>query len=223
MEQQQVMRVVVIDDDRLFLLGLCEILKQEDNIKVVGMTSDSLEGIRLVNALNPTAVLLDLRMPVMNGLMVLRKLRSDGFDNNIIMLTASNNESDLVDALRNGAQGYLLKDMEFDSLLKALGDIVNGSTVIATELTGVLARIVKGDSIVGKSSPFDKLTVRETEVACHIAQAKSNKDIARSLNISDGTVKLHVKAVLRKLSVNSRAAAAVMAVKAGLCKQTVEA
>lgn len=218
MEEQQVMRIVLIDDHGLFRLGLSELLKREQDIEVVGIANDSQEGIELVNTLNPSLVLLDLRMPDMNGLMVLRKLRSDGYVNPVIMLTISKDESDLVDALQNGAQGYLLKDMEFDDFMEAVRDIVSGGTVVAKELTGVLAKVVKGESVASKPAPFAKLTAREMEIMCHIAEGKSNKAIARSLEIADGTVKLHVKAVLRKLAVRSRVAAAVMAVKAGICK-----
>ncbi|HFE47832.1 MAG TPA: two-component system response regulator NarL, partial [Chromatiaceae bacterium] len=129
-------------------------------------------------------------------------------------------EKDVIESLRNGAQGYLLKDMEPDDLIRALENIVAGQSIVAPELTGVLARAVSGDSPEvedDKTSSFDDLTPREREILCHLAEGQSNKVIARHLGISDGTVKLHVKAILRKLDVSSRVKAAVMAVEQNLC------
>lgn len=138
------------------------------------------------------------------------------------MLTTSAEDHDLSEALRNGVKGYLLKDMEPDELISSLRDIVKGKTVVAPDLTAALANLVKdGDSKDPKiaASPFSSLTPREMEILCHLAEGESNKVIARQLNISDGTVKLHVKAILRKLEVHSRVEAAVMAVERRLCKR----
>jgi two-component system nitrate/nitrite response regulator NarL len=148
---------------------------------------------------------------------VLRQLRKNGFKNPVAMLTTSSDERDLVESLRSGAQGYLLKDMEPDQLVVALRDIVAGKTVVAPDLAPVLARVVQGDSIApGVESPFAKLTPRENEILALLAEGQSNKVIARNLGISDGTVKLHVKSILRKLGVHSRVEAAVIAVEQGL-------
>ena len=127
------------------------------------------------------------------------------------MLTTSSNEKDLLDALKAGADGYLLKDMDPDELVAALGDINEGKTIVAPPLTSVLVQFVQGDiQAAHKSGPFNELTPREGEVLELIAEGQGNKLIARNLGISDGTVKLHVKAVLRKLNVHSRVEAAVM-------------
>jgi two-component system nitrate/nitrite response regulator NarL len=148
---------------------------------------------------------------------VLRQLRQSGFRNPVAMLTTSSDERDLVESLRSGAQGYLLKDMEPDQLVVALRDIVAGKTVVAPDLAPVLARVVQGESIVPvQGSPFSKLTPRENEILVLLAEGQSNKVIARNLGISDGTVKLHVKSILRKLGVHSRVEAAVIAVEQGL-------
>ena len=138
------------------------------------------------------------------------------------MLTTSADETDLSESLRNGARGYLLKDMEPDELIVALQDIVAGKIVVAPGLTGVLADLVRhGDRRERKDemAPFSSLTPREHEILCHLSEGQSNKVIARHLDISDGTVKLHVKAILRKLSVHSRVEAAVMAVEKGVCSR----
>jgi two-component system nitrate/nitrite response regulator NarL len=133
------------------------------------------------------------------------------------MLTTSSDERDLVESLRSGAQGYLLKDMEPDQLVLALRDIVAGKTVVAPDLAAVLARVVQGESIGStEENPFSRLTPRENEILALLAEGQSNKVIARNLGISDGTVKLHVKSILRKLGVHSRVEAAVMAVEQGL-------
>ena len=135
------------------------------------------------------------------------------------MLTTSNEEADLIKSLRSGAQGYLLKDMEPDELVSALRDIEKGKNVVAQDLTDALARMVQGDAAVADDEgPFSDLTPREMEILCLLAEGQSNKLIARNLGISDGTVKLHVKAILRKLGIHSRVEAAVIAVEQGLRK-----
>lgn len=217
------MRVLLIDDHTLFRSGL-ETLLDRHKIEVIAACGDGREGIVTAKQLQPDVILLDMRMPDMNGLEVLSALRREELKMPIVMLTTSNEESDLVECLRNGAQGYLLKDMEPSELVAALKEIVNnGKTVVAPELAGVLARVVQGDGLAPEApaqvenDPFAELTPREMEILCLVAEGQSNKVIARNLGISDGTVKLHVKAILRKLDVHSRVEAAVMAVEQNLC------
>ncbi len=215
------MRVLLVDDHTLFRSGL-ETLLERHGIGVIGTAGNGREGFMMARELDPDVVLLDMRMPEMSGLEVLSGLRAVGFRKSIVMLTTSNEEQDLVECLRNGANGYLLKDMEPSELVNALRDIVSGKTVVAPELAGVLARVVQGDveePLVGKLSPFAELTPREMEILCLLAEGQSNKVIARNLGISDGTVKLHVKAILRKLDVHSRVEAAVRAVEENLCQK----
>jgi len=170
----------------------------------------------------PDVVLLDMRMPDMSGIEVLMQIRKSAQKMPISMLTTSREERDVIEALQNGAQGYLLKDMEPDELIEALQQIVQGHTVVAKELTGVLAKAVQGEGHPSgtQSSSLDELTPREREILCHLADGQSNKVIARNLGISDGTVKLHVKAILRKLEVHSRVEAAVIAVEQNLCTRS---
>lgn len=211
------MRVLIIDDHALFRVGLQELLTRR-HITVIDAVGDGIEGIRLAQESAPDVVLLDLRMPIMDGLTVLRRLREAGLTMPVVMLTTSTEERDLVESLRSGAQGYLIKDMEPDEVISALEQIVEGSTVVAPELTGVLAKVVQGggSEVLMPEDPFGELTPREREILAHVAEGQSNKVIARNLGISDGTVKLHVKAVLRKLGLHSRVEAAVMAVERGL-------
>lgn len=212
------MRVLIIDDHALFRVGLKGLLEQR-NIEVVGVAAGGKEGIELASELKPDIVLLDLRMPEMNGLEVLKVLREKVSNIPIVMLTTSNEEVDLIKSLRSGAQGYLLKDMEPDELVGALRDIEKGKNVVAQDLTDALARMVQGDTTLeDDEGPFSSLTPREHEILCLLADGQSNKLIARNLGISDGTVKLHVKAILRKLGIHSRVEAAVIAVEQGLRK-----
>ncbi len=211
------LRVLVIDDHTLFREGLEGLLKRRD-IDVIASVGDGETGIRLAQELQPDIILLDMRMPEINGLGVLTRLHDIGLKMPISMLTTSTEERDLVEALRSGAKGYLLKDMEPDSLVVALRDIKDGKTVVAPTLAPVLAKVVQGNlpSSEQEKTPFEDLTPRETEILGLLAEGQSNKLIARNLGISDGTVKLHVKAILRKLNVHSRVEAAVLAVEHGL-------
>jgi two-component system nitrate/nitrite response regulator NarL len=210
------LNVLLVDDHTLFREGLESLLSRR-NINILAAVGSGQEGLRLATELKPDVILLDMRMPEMSGMDVLRQLRKNGFKNPVAMLTTSSDERDLVESLRSGAQGYLLKDMEPDQLVVALRDIVAGKTVVAPDLAPVLARVVQGDTITPPDeSPFAKLTPRENEILALLAEGQSNKVIARNLGISDGTVKLHVKSILRKLGVHSRVEAAVIAVEHGM-------
>jgi len=215
------LRVVLIDDHTLFRVGL-EGLLTSRNITVIASVGSGQEGLRAVEEHNPDIILLDMRMPPgIDGLEVLKLLRGSDLSTPIVMLTTSTEESDLLESLRQGAQGYLLKDMEPDELVLALRDIVSGKTVVAPDLAPILAKAVQGgneEKPEPEASPFSELTPRETEILGLLAEGQSNKAIARNLGISDGTVKLHVKAILRKLEVHSRVEAAVMAVERGFSR-----
>jgi two-component system nitrate/nitrite response regulator NarL len=212
------MRVLIIDDHALFRVGLQGLLEQR-GIDIVGAVASGQEGLDAIEHIEPDIVLLDMRMPDMGGLEVLQQIRHRKPTLSVVMLTTSNEEKDLIKSLRLGAQGYLLKDMEPDELVGALRDIEKGKNVVAHDLTDALARMVQGEaSIEDDDGPFSELTPREMEILCLLAEGQSNKLIARNLGISDGTVKLHVKAILRKLGIHSRVEAAVIAVEQGLRK-----
>ncbi len=214
-------KVLLIDDHTLFRAGLEDLLTRR-GIKVVASVGSGDEGLKMASELDADVdiVLLDMRMPKMDGITVLRSLKKDHPDLPVAMLTTSSVEEDLIGSLKNGAQGYLLKDMEPDELVVALRDIIDGKTVVAPDLAHVLAQAVQG-KIKPKEeeiNPFSSLTPREFEILTLLAEGQSNKVIARNLGISDGTVKLHVKAILRKLNISSRITAAVMAVEYGVKK-----
>jgi two-component system, NarL family, nitrate/nitrite response regulator NarL len=212
-------RVLLIDDHALFRAGLRELLERR-GIRVIDAVGDSDAGQRLALEQSPDVVLLDLRMPGKGGIEVLGELRLAQPALRVAILTTSADESDVVRAIQGGASGYLLKDMEPEELVAALDLIVAGGIAVARDLTGVLAKAVQGDARAAPAPPaFSDLTPREMEILCHLAAGRSNKAISRELGIADGTVKLHVKGILRKLAVHSRVEAAVIAVEQGLCER----
>ena len=211
------MRVLLIDDHALVRKGLEQLLESR-GIEVVAAVGTGSEGIVCARDLAPDIVLLDIKMPDMNGLETLLQLRAQGIEVAVLMLTMSRDEADLQAALRGGAQGYLLKDMDPEDLVPALQDAMKGNNVVAKELIGSLTRIVQGQpkKDLRPGTLLSDLTPREQEILRHLAEGQSNKGIARVLDITDGTVKLHVKSILRKLGVRSRVEAAVIAVEHGL-------
>ena len=207
------LRVMIVDDHTLFRSGLSELLERR-GIEVCAAVGDGEEGCRLAAELAPDVVLLDLRMPELDGLSVLERIAALGLGCAVVMLTTSSDERDLVTSLRSGARGYLLKDMEPEQLVDALVAVTEGETVVAPEMTSVLAKVVKGGTVdSGRPDRFSSLTPREFEILRHVSEGQSNKEIARDLGITDGTVKLHVRSILRKLEVRSRVEAAVIAVE----------
>lgn len=214
------MRVLLIDDHTLVRKGLEQLL-QSRGVEVAASVGSGREGIAAALALRPDLILLDVKMPEMSGTETLKQLRAAGVDVPILMLTMSRDEQDLQAALRNGATGYLLKDMDHEDLVPALQDALRGNNVVAKELIGSLTRLVQGQSGRAAAGPASadalaELTPRELEILRHLAEGQSNKAIGRALDITDGTVKLHVKSIMRKLGLRSRVEAAVLAVEHGL-------
>lgn len=214
------MRVLLIDDHALVRRGIEELL-QSRGVQVVASVSSGEEGVRRARELAADIILLDVKMPGMSGIETLKRLRASGVATPVVMLTMSREDADLSAALRGGAQGYLLKDIEPEELIPALEAAVRGDNVVAREMVGTLARLVRSEAGAQRetqrlAAPFAELTPRELEILECVADGSSNKLIARALDITEGTVKLHVKAILRKLGMHSRVEAAVMAVEHGL-------
>lgn len=207
-------RVVLVDDHTLFRMGLAELLEQRGSIKVVGVTGNADEARRLLREEQPDVLIMDLHMPPLDGLTLFRQLRQEGFTTPTLMLTVSNAEEDLSNVLRAGARGYLLKDMEPDDVVDAILRASRGETVVAPAMTMKLVNLLQNDQPASSSaSMLDSLTQREREILTHLAQGESNKVIARALDISHDTVKLHVRHILAKLNLTSRVEAAVFAVE----------
>lgn len=213
--------ILLIDDHPLLRRGITQLLEMEDDMVLAGEASNSADGIRLATELEPDLILLDLNMPGVNGLETLRQLRDGGVASRIVIFTVSDHEDDVVSALRAGADGYLLKDMEPEDLVDQLHQAAVGKLVISERLTALLADALRQQQTPEKGQPdFTSLTPRERDILRHIAQGLSNKMVARRLDISEGTVKVHVKHLLKKLGLRSRVEAAVWAVQEGYAESS---
>jgi two-component system, NarL family, nitrate/nitrite response regulator NarL len=207
------LRVLLIDDHLLCQRGLTDVLHEHGGVRVVGVTSDGRDARRLVAELGVDVVVMDLRMPQMDGIDVLRRLRDEGCDVPVVVLTVSDTEDDLANAFRAGVRGYLLKDMDPDDIVDAVLRAAHGEVVVAPAMTMKLARLLQSGPKPSKDDLLASLTSREREILGHIAHGESNKAIARALDISHDTVKLHVRHILAKLNLTSRVEAAVFAVE----------
>jgi two-component system nitrate/nitrite response regulator NarL len=213
MAQPAPLRVAVIDDHTLFRRGLIALLAHEPQFSVVGEAADGFEGIKVVAATQPDVVLLDLNMPGISGVEAISAIRKDAPSAQIVMLTVSEDAQDLLAALRSGASGYLLKNIDSEFLVTAIRRAADGDSVISPEMTGKLVEQVRGNV---KPAPDDVLSAREREILVHIARGMSNKEIARELDVAESTVKIHVQHILRKLNLASRVQAALWAVEHGV-------
>jgi two-component system, NarL family, nitrate/nitrite response regulator NarL len=207
--------VLVIDDHPLFRRGVTQLLALDPQLELVGEASSGEEGIALAAAREPDLILLDLNMKGLSGIDPLKRLRDSGSDARIVMLTVSDSADDLVAAIRAGADGYLLKDMDPELLLNRIREALFGRMVISDSLTGALAQALRGESVTATRDAA-QLTERERDILSCLAAGMSNKLVARELNITEGTVKVHVKNLLKKLNFRSRVEAAVWAVEHGL-------
>lgn len=203
--------ILIVDDHPLFRKGLIQLIQTASEFEIVGEASCGKDGIALAHSLKPDMILLDLNMKDMSGIDVLKALKPSEIDSRIIMLTVSDNADDLVAALQAGAEGYLLKDMEPEDLLDSIRSAAMGRMTLNDKLTGMLARALHEGSRP-KSPDAAGLTEQEIKILEHISTGKSNKLIAHDLGITEGTVKVHVKHLLKKLNLKSRVEAAVWAI-----------
>ena len=207
-------RVLLIDDHALCRKALSELLQQRAGMKVVGLTGDPNQALQLVRDAQPDLVVMDLSMPLMDGPTLLRRIRGEGCVAPVVILTVSDAQEDMADALRAGVRGYLLKDMEPDDILEAIERAAKGELVVAPAMTLKLARLLQPElQEPPKENLLNLLTDREREILEHLSRGESNKAIARALQISPDTVKLHVRRILSKLNLTSRVEAAVFAVE----------
>ena len=205
-------RLLIIDDHPLFRRGVMQLVRMAGQFDVVGEASNGQEGIEMAKRLAPDMVLLDLNMKGMSGIDVLKVLKSWDNDPRVVMLTVSDQAEDLIAALRAGADGYLLKEMDPEELVGKLKEAAAGQVTLTDRLTRLLAHSLREDNRP-KDPDQAGLTEQEGRILEQIALGKSNKLIARELNIAEGTVKVHVKHLLRKLNLRSRVEAAVWAVE----------
>ncbi|ULR29423.1 two-component system response regulator NarL [Dickeya fangzhongdai] len=204
--------VLLIDDHPMLRNGVKQLLSMAPDLRVVGEASHGEQGVTLAEQLDPDLILLDLNMPGMNGLETLARLRETPLSGRIVVFTVSNHEEDVISAFKNGADGYLLKDMEPEDLLVALHQAAAGKMVLSDALTPVLAASLR-ETRSSDTRDIQQLTPREKDILKLIAQGMPNKVIARKLTITESTVKVHVKHLLKKMKLRSRVEAAVWVVQ----------
>lgn len=201
--------LLLVDDHPMMRRGMRQLLELEDDLVVIGEANNGVEALQMVRELQPELVLLDNNMPEMNGVETLKRLREQNFPGKVLLFTVSDDEDDVRDAMRLGADGYLLKDMEPEQLIQQIRAALGGALVISPALTRVLAQALRNPP---SASQLD-LTDRERQVLKMIAAGSSNKVIGNKLGITEGTVKVHVKNLLHKLGLRSRVEAAVWAME----------
>lgn len=200
-------KVLLIDDHALFRKGVRQIISADPNFMIVGEAASGQEGLDLAQEILPDMVLIDLNMKGMNGLETLRRFKATTLNARYVVLTVSDAEDDLLEALRAGADGYLIKDMEPEDLCTSLLKASVGVMVLQDRLTEVLKNALL-EPALKKATSDVALTMREREILECLANGMNNKTIARKLGISDTTVKVHIKNLLRKLNLTSRLEAA---------------
>ena len=210
-------RVLLVDDHTLFRSGVSALLQRQEGFEVVGEAADSLEGVKRARELKPDVVLLDLHMPGITGKDAVKMFLEESPDTHVVMLTVSEDADDLVDTLRAGASGYLLKNIETSTLLNSIRRAVAGDSVVSAEMTSKLVKGLRAAGAVTSSfEDKESLSPREREILGYVAKGASNKEIARTLDLAESTVKIHVQHILRKLNLSSRVQAAVYAIENGL-------
>lgn len=217
MANEKKYRILIVDDHTLFRRGLRALIDSCERFEVVGEATDGLEGVKMQQQLQPDAVLLDLDMPVMRGLEALPQMMSHNPQQVVLMLTVSEDGGDLVECMRLGARGYLLKNIDTEFLLDSIEKAINGDSVLSPEMTSKLVTQLRRKEPINHELK-EPLTPREREILRWLARGNSNKLIARNLEVTESTVKVHMQNILRKLNLGSRVQAAVYAVEHGLDK-----
>ncbi len=214
--ETKTIRVLIADDQALFRRGLYVVLGTEEHIEVVAEAADGEEAIALAAELVPDVVLMDVRMPRINGIEAARRIRQDNPATKVVMLTVSDDEEDLYEAVKAGANGYLLKEISVEEVAKAIRVVVQGQSLISPTMASKL--LTEFNNLAKKAEerqqyPTPTLTTRELEVLKLVAKGMSNREIADALYISENTVKNHVRNILEKLHLHSRMEAVIYAVR----------
>lgn len=210
--KEEAASILLIDDHPMLRNGVKQLIELDESLQVIGEASDGAQGVVLAEQHDPDLILLDLNMPGMNGLDTLVQLRTIDLSGRVVVFSVSNHEDDVVNALKRGADGYLLKDMEPEELLRALHQAAAGQMVLSEKLTNVLVASLR-ETRPAEDRDVQQLTRREQDILKLIAQGMTNKAIARKLSITESTVKVHVKHLLKKMKLKSRVEAAVWALQ----------
>jgi two-component system, NarL family, response regulator LiaR len=209
------MKVIICDDQDIVRDGLELLLKLESDIDIVGIASDGAEAVEMAVSEKPDLVLMDLKMPIMNGVDATREIKAKCPGTKILVLTTYGTDDWVLDAIRAGASGYLLKDSPREGVLNAIRGTLEGKTYVDPSIAGKILSEVSSPKKKPANSLTDKLTEREVEVLNLLAKGLSNEDIAKQLFLSDGTVRNHVSSIVAKLGVSDRTQAAIIAIQHG--------
>jgi DNA-binding NarL/FixJ family response regulator len=205
-------KVLIADDHHVVRRGLMFFLKTQKDIQIIGEATNGEEAVKLVNELCPDVVIMDLVMPVMDGIEATKKIKETSPNTKILILTSFADQDHVIPAIRAGASGYQLKDIEPDQLVEAIKSVHRGESQLHPKVTShVMTHLYQGEK--KEENLLEELTKREREVLAEIAKGKSNKEIAASLMITEKTVKTHVSNILAKLNLADRTQAALYAVK----------
>jgi len=214
-----VIKILIADDHLIIRQGLRLILETESDFKLVGEASDGAEAVSLCKKLKPDVVLMDLRMPNMDGLTAIEKLRDEGPEIAIVILTTFNEDELMLRGLQAGARGYLLKDTDRSTLFDTIRAAARGETLLKPEIMARVLAQKNAPTTKSKSDSTFNLTEREFEVLESVARGERSKEVAAHLGISERTVKAHLASIYNKLGVDSRAAAIATAAQNGLLKE----
>jgi DNA-binding NarL/FixJ family response regulator len=210
------LKVIICDDQAIVRDGLEMLLKLEGDIEVVGLAQDGAEAVEMADTHTPDLVLMDLKMPGMNGVEATRHIRSHHPETKVLVLTTYDDDQWLFDAIRAGASGYLLKDTPRAKVIEAIRGTVAGQAYVDPAVAGKLLDQAASQQVSQPTQITDKLTGREEDVLRLMAHGLTNTEIAERLHLSEGTVRNHVSAIFAKLGVSDRTQAAIIAIRHGL-------
>ena len=208
--------LIICDDQEVVCQGLKAILSTSENIRVVGIANNGMEALTLIENHHPQVALMDLKMPVMNGIHATKEIKEKFPETKVLVLTTYDADAWLFDAIRNGADGYLLKDTSRETLINAIEEIHEGMTPLDSKVAGKLFHQLSRQALPGDTTLGQDLTEREREILKLISHGMANAEIAGNLFLSEGTVRNYVSSILEKLQVDDRTQAAVLALRYGL-------
>lgn len=212
-------KVMVVDDHRVVRAGLVAFLKQSPGLLIVGEAGNGEEALAAVAALQPDVVLMDMQMPVMNGVEATRQIRSRWPRTEVLVLTTYDDDELIWGGLQAGAKGYLLKDAPPEELIRGIETVAGGRSLLPPEIAAKLMQVIsQGGPPSAKPEPAEQLTERELEILALMASGSANKEIAASLFISENTVKTHISNLFQKLGARDRTEAVTRALSRGLIK-----
>ena len=217
-QTERTIRLLICDDQAIVCEGLRAILEPVLNIEVIGVANNGVDALELTRRLQPDVVLMDLKMPRMNGIQATRAIREQFPDVRVLVLTTYDEDEWVIDAIRYGAVGYLLKDTPQEDLLKAIVETMKGWSHIDPQVAGkILQRVAHQPAqVLPDQRQIEQLSIREREVLRLLATGLSNTEIAQTLYLSDGTIKNYMSVIFSKLGVADRTQAAILAIRAGL-------